>query len=67
MPEENRKAIEDRHKWSKPEAEACLEGVKVHDDKSRRKEKEKSKSKKDWLVVFNIYFFDFLLDIYNYC
>jgi glutamyl/glutaminyl-tRNA synthetase len=56
MPEEKRKAIEDKEKWAK--AEARLEGVKVHDDESRlkkaakRKEKEKSKSKRDWYVLF---------------
>ena len=58
MPEEKRKAIEDRDKWVK--VEARLEGVKVHDDESRlkkaakRKEKEKSKSKKDWCVFFSL-------------
>ena len=61
MPEEKRKAIEDKEKWAK--AEARLEGVKVHDDESRlkkaakRKEKEKSKSKKDWCVFFLYPFF----------
>ena len=70
MPEEKRKAIEDKEKWAK--AEARLEGVKVHDDESRlkkaakRKEKEKSKSKKDWCVLLPFLFFSFL-DIYDYC
>jgi hypothetical protein len=60
MPEDKRKAIEDREKWAK--AEARLEGVKVHDDESRlkkaakRKEKEKSKSKKDWYVYIQLLF-----------
>lgn len=61
MPEEKRKAIEEKDKWAK--AEARLEGVKVHDDEARlkkaakRKEKEKSKSKKTWFVLFRRFSF----------
>jgi hypothetical protein len=55
LPEEKRKAVEEKEKWAK--AEARLDGVKVHDDETKlkkaakRKEKEKSKSKKTWSVL----------------
>lgn len=55
MPEEKRKAVEEKEKWTK--AEARLEGVKIHDDEiklkkaAKRKEKEKAKSKATWYVT----------------
>lgn len=52
LPEEKRKSVENRERWTK--AEARVEGVKVKDNEGqlkkaiKRKEKEKVRSKKNW-------------------
>ncbi|KAG6330126.1 hypothetical protein ID866_8964 [Astraeus odoratus] len=52
LPDDKRKAVEEKDRWTK--AEALLEGVKVKDNEAllkkamKRKEKEKVRSKKKW-------------------
>ncbi|KAH7883112.1 surfeit locus protein 6-domain-containing protein [Phlebopus sp. FC_14] len=52
LPEEKRKAVEERERWAR--AEARVEGVKIKDNEGqlkkaiKRKDKEKARSKKNW-------------------
>jgi hypothetical protein len=58
MPEDKRKAIEEKDRWQK--AEARMEGNKVKDDTVRlkkavkRQEHEKARSKKEWYSPFSL-------------